>query len=42
VPNLAAISVAQIPNGTGTCSFYTIDRHSVSNANHITANWQRK
>ena len=34
---VAAIGVAQIPNGTGTCSFYTIDKHTIINANHFTA-----
>ena len=34
---VAAIGVAQIPNGTGTCSFYTIHNHTIINANHFQA-----
>ena len=34
---VAAIGVAQIPNGTGTCSFYTLHNHTVISANHFTA-----
>jgi hypothetical protein len=33
---VAAIGVAQIPNGTGTCSFYAIHNGSIINANHFT------
>ena len=31
-----AIGVTQIPNGTGTCSFFTIEKQSIVSANHFT------
>ena len=37
VRTVAAIGVGQIPNGTGTCMFFTIDRHSIVAANHFVA-----
>ena len=37
VRTTAAIGVGQIPNGTGTCTFFTIDRQSIIAANHFTA-----
>ena len=37
VRTVAGIGVGQIPNGTGTCTFFTIDRHSIVAANHFVA-----
>lgn len=34
---VAAIGIAQVPNGTGTCSFFTIHNHTIISANHFTA-----
>jgi Reverse transcriptase (RNA-dependent DNA polymerase) len=34
---VAAIGVAQIPNGSGTCSFYAIHNGTIISANHFTA-----
>jgi hypothetical protein len=34
---VAAISVAQIPNGSGLCSFYAIHNGTIISANHFTA-----
>ena len=34
---VAAIGVAQVPNGTGTCAFFAIHNHQIIKANHFSA-----